>query len=76
MAGDPWVDPATRRGLVLDDTTLDKPYARKMELVVRHWSDKHRRVVRGINLLTLLWTEGNALVTCDFRIYDRPPSVN
>ena len=31
--------------LVLDDTTLDKPYARKMELVTRHWSGKHRRVV-------------------------------
>ncbi len=27
--------------LILDDTTLDKPYARKMELVTRHWSGKH-----------------------------------
>jgi len=41
--------------LVLDDTTLDKPYARKMELVTRHWSGKHKRVVAGINLLTMLW---------------------
>ena len=23
--------------LVIDDSTLDKPYARKMELVTRHW---------------------------------------
>src|SRR5919106_1685863 len=44
--------------LVLDDTTLDKPYARKMALVSRHWSGKHRRVVWGINLLTLLWMMG------------------
>ena len=58
--------------LVLDDTTLDKPYARKMELVTRHWSGKHRRVVQGINLLTLLWTDGSALIPCDFRIYDKP----
>ena len=36
--------------LVNDDTTLDKPYARKMELVTRHWSGKHHRVVEGINL--------------------------
>ena len=42
--------------LVLDDTTLDKPYAKRMELVYRHWSGKHKRVVWGINLLTLLWT--------------------
>ena len=52
--------------LVLDGTTLDKPYARKMELVTRHWSGKHRRVVAGINLLTLLWTDGHALIPCDF----------
>nr|WP_204248404.1 hypothetical protein [Hymenobacter sp. PAMC 26628] len=40
--------------LVLDDTTLDKPYARYMGLVTRHWSGKHHAVVQGINLLTLL----------------------
>ncbi len=42
--------------LVIDDSTLDKPFARKMELVVRHWSGKHKAVVSGINLVTLLWT--------------------
>src|SRR5215211_1455575 len=26
--------------LIVDDTTLDKPYSRKMELVHRHWSGK------------------------------------
>ncbi len=45
--------------LVLDDSTLDKPYAKKMELVTRHWSGKHLRVVRGINLITLLWPDGD-----------------
>jgi len=71
--------------LVLDDTTLDKPYARKMELVTRHWSGKHKRVVSGINLLTMLWTRSGSssgsgsgsgssrpLVPCDFRLYDAP----
>jgi hypothetical protein len=50
--------------LVLDDTTLEKPYAKKMELVHYHWSGKHRRVLSGINLLStvVLWTEGEALV--------------
>lgn len=57
--------------LVLDDTTLDKPYARKIELVTRHWSGKHQRVVLGINLLTLLWTDGSAQIPCDFRVYDK-----
>lgn len=62
-----------RRGLlVLDDTTLDKPYARKMELVTYHWSGKHQKVVKGIALLTMLWTDGKALIPCDFRVYDKP----
>jgi hypothetical protein len=55
--------------LVLDDTTLDKPYARVMDLVSRHWSGKHRAVVEGINLVSLLWTDGDAHWPCDFRIY-------
>ncbi len=47
--------------LVVDDSTLDKLYAEKMELVTRHWSGKHGRVVQGINLITLLWSEGDHL---------------
>lgn len=58
--------------LVLDDTTLDKPYAKKMELVTYHWSGKHQRVVKGIAVLTLLWTDGKALIPCDFRVSDKP----
>ena len=57
--------------LVVDDTTLDKPYARNMDLVTRHWSGKHKRVVQGINLLSLLWTQGEERLPCDFRIYNR-----
>ena len=72
-------DPATRwqeaaplvaheRGvLVRDDSTLDKPYARKLGLVPRHWSGKHRRVVQGSTLLTLRWTDGEALIPGDDR---------
>lgn len=56
--------------LVLDDSTLDKPYARSIDLVTRHWSGKHHAVVRGINLTTLLWTDGDRHVPCDYRIYD------
>jgi putative transposase len=57
--------------LILDDSTLDKPYARHIDLVGWHWSGKHHRVVKGINLLTLLWTDGDRHVPCDYRIYDK-----
>jgi hypothetical protein len=57
--------------LVVDDSTLDKPYAQKMSLVTSHWSGKHGRVVMGINLISLLWTNGQARLPCDFRIYNK-----
>jgi hypothetical protein len=57
---------------VLDDSTLDKPYARHIDLVRPHWSGKHNRVVDGINLLTLLWTDGDRRVPCDWAVYDKP----
>jgi putative transposase len=57
--------------LILDDSTLDKPFARQIGLVGWHWSGKHHRVVKGINLLTLLWTDGDRHIPCDYRIYDK-----
>lgn len=41
-----------------------------MELVVRHWSGKHHAVVIGINLITLLGTDGDRHVPVDYRIFD------
>src|SRR5689334_9309790 len=51
-----WVEaePLVRKAggvLILDDSTLDKPYAREIDLVTRHWSGKHKAKVRGINLI-------------------------
>jgi putative transposase len=57
--------------LVLDDSTLDKPYAKAIDLVTRHWSGKHHDVVLGINLTTLLWTDGDRHIPCDYRLYDK-----
>ena len=64
------IDPKTG-WLIVDDTTLDKFYSRKIKLVTRHWSGKHKRVVSGINLVTLLWTDGERYVPVDYRIYNK-----
>jgi hypothetical protein len=67
------VRPLARRRdgiLIADDTVLDKPYAHKMGLVGQFWSGKHRRVVRGINLVTLAWTDGDAVYPTDYRLVD------
>ncbi len=57
--------------LVIDDTTLDKPYANQMALVTRHWSGKQHEVVQGINLISLVWSDGDAAFPCDFRLYNK-----
>jgi hypothetical protein len=67
---EPLVEKA-RGALVVDDSTLDKPYARHIELVTRHWSGKHRKPVRGINLITTLWTDGDRKIPVDYRLYSK-----
>jgi hypothetical protein len=57
--------------LVLDDSTLEKPYSEFNALVYRHWSGKQKAVVSGINLITLLWTDGVRCVPVDYRIFDK-----
>lgn len=69
------VQPQVRRDdgfLILDDSVLDKPYSWKMELVPHVWSGKHKRPVKGIDLLTLLGTDGDRHLPCDYRLYDKP----
>ncbi len=57
--------------LVLDDSTLEKPYSEFNALVYRHWSGKQKAVVSGINLITLLWTNGERCVPVDYRVFDK-----
>ena len=57
--------------LVLDDSTLEKPYSEFNALVYRHWSGKQKEVVSGINLITLLWTDGVRCVPVDYRLFDK-----
>ena len=57
--------------LVFDDSTLDKPYAQKIPLVTHHWSGKHKKTVRGINLISLVWTDGDRKIPVDYRLYSK-----
>jgi putative transposase len=56
--------------LIIDDTVLDKPYSKHMDLVYRQWSGKHHQTVNGINLETIVWTNYECIIPIDFRIYD------
>ncbi len=55
----------------MDNYTLDKFYAEKMELVSWYWSGKHGWVLLGINLMTLLGIDGDAHIPYGYRLYEK-----
>ncbi len=58
----------------VDDSVVDKPYRdpRKTELVGYFWSGKHKRTVKGINLITLYYTDvAGHSYPVNFRLYDK-----
>ena len=60
--------------LSVDDTVLDKPYSQegKTELVGYFWSGKHGRAVKGLCLVTLLYTDGKGVcLPVNFRLVDK-----
>ena len=57
--------------LSVDDTTLDKPYSHHMALVGYFWSGKHHKVVKGISLITMYYTDPDGVhLPVNYRIYD------
>jgi hypothetical protein len=57
-----------------DDSVLDKPYSdpKKTDLIGYFWSGKHKQIVKGINLLTLYYTDVTGTsYPVSFRIYDK-----
>lgn len=58
--------------LSVDDSVLDKPYAHYIALVGHYWSGKHHAVVKGINLITLYYTDPHEQhQPVNFRVYDK-----
>lgn len=58
--------------LIADDTVTDKPYGENIGLARWQYSGTHHRVVHGIGVETLLWTDNLAHIPVDYRIYDKP----
>jgi len=64
--------------LSCDDSILDKPYAdaSKNELIGRHYSGKHHRIVQGICLITLFYTDINGhRLPVNYRIYQQDSMI-
>ena len=58
--------------LSVDDSVLDKPYSQHMGLVGYYWSGKHHRTVKGVNLITLYYTDPQGHhQPVNYRLYDK-----
>lgn len=57
--------------LLLDDSVLDKPFGPTIGLSHWQYSGTHHKVVHGIGLMTLVWTDGELVVPVNYRIYDK-----
>jgi len=60
--------------LSVDDCVIDKPYTdpKNTELVDYFWSGKHKRSVKGINFITLYYTDINQVrVPVNFRVINK-----
>lgn len=56
--------------LVADDSILDKRFSKKNELAKVQYSGREHGLVNGICLVNLLWTDGEAYVPIDYRVYN------
>ncbi|OQK16133.1 transposase [Methyloprofundus sedimenti] len=58
--------------LSVDDSVLDKPHSQYMAFVSHFWSGKHHRAVKGINLVTLYYTDTQGKhQPVNFRVVDK-----
>lgn len=58
--------------LSIDDSVLDKPYSQYVAYVGHFWSGKHHKSVKGINLITLYYTDPQgSQQPVNFRVYKK-----
>jgi DDE family transposase len=53
--------------LLVEDTVVEKPYARLLGEAAWVWSSKQRKVVFGVSLVLLVWTDGQVRIPLAFR---------
>jgi Transposase DDE domain len=54
--------------LIVDDTVVAKPYARLLGKAAWVWSHKDRKVLFGVSVVLLVWTDGQLRIPLAFRV--------
>ena len=57
--------------LIVDDTVVAKPYARGLGEAAWVWSNKDRKVLFGVSVVLLVWTDGQLRIPLAFRVWQK-----
>jgi Transposase DDE domain len=57
--------------LIVDDTVVAKPYARLLGEAAWVWSNKDRKVLFGVSVVLLVWTDGQVRIPLAFRVWHK-----
>src|SRR5262245_53714815 len=57
--------------LIVDDTVVAKPYARRLGEAAWVWSNKERKVLFGVSVVLVVWTDGQVRIPLAFRVWHK-----
>src|SRR3972149_4600910 len=57
--------------LIIDDTVIAKPYSKELDLLSWIFSPSDRQYLYGINIVFVIWTDGNTRFPISFRIWNK-----
>ena len=57
--------------LIVDDTVIEKPYAQLLGEAAWVWSSKQHKVMFGVSVVLLIWTEGQTRIPLAFRLWQQ-----
>jgi hypothetical protein len=55
--------------LIVYDTVVAKPYARLLGKAAWVWSNKDRKILFGVSVVLLVWTDGHVRIPLAFRVW-------
>jgi len=61
----------TKTFLIIDDTVIAKPFSKELEILSWLWSSSDQRYLYGMNVVFVLWTDGNTRFPIGFRLWNK-----
>ncbi len=57
--------------LMVDDTVVEKPYAQLLSEAGWVWSSKHKKVIYGVSVVLVVWSDGQIRIPLGFRVWKK-----